>query len=203
MSGGLEQNKFKDHLIVPDILSEPPGEICDVKFKSGAIVMLGNELQPELVKEPPNVKWPAEKGVFYTLVIADVDTQNPEKNEGEVQWQQYVVMNIPENNVSQGTVLSEYIGAGPLPNTGLHRYCVVVYKQNGQLQPKEPFYSEADCDRKFSLHEFEKKYSLGKPIAANFYQAKYDEAVKELYLENEEKKNREEGHAKGPGLPSV
>ena len=30
MSGGLEQNKFKDHLIVPDILSEPPGEICDV-----------------------------------------------------------------------------------------------------------------------------------------------------------------------------
>ena len=86
---------------------------------------------------------------------------------------------------------------------GLHRYCVVVYKQNGQLQPKEPFYSEADCDRKFSLHEFEKKYSLGKPIAANFYQAKYDEAVKELYLENEEKKNREEGHAKGPGLPSV
>ncbi|GAV05934.1 hypothetical protein RvY_15986 [Ramazzottius varieornatus] len=203
VSGEMEQSKFKDHLIVPDILEEAPQEICDVKFSASVHAMLGNELRPEDVKEPPSVKWPAEKGAFYTLVIADLDTQNPEKNEGEVQWQQYVVMNIPENNISRGKVLSEYIGAGPLPGTGLHRYAVVVYKQKGQLQPKEPFYSKADGDRKFSLSEFEKKYSLGKPIAANFYQAKYDEAVKELYLENEEMKDKQENQAKVPGLPSV
>ena len=32
------------------------------------------------------------------------------------------MMNIPGNDVSQGEVCAEYVGAGPPKGTGLHRY---------------------------------------------------------------------------------
>ena len=56
--------------------------------------------------------------IILLSCAVDVDTQNPEQNEGLCQWPQWVVVNIPENHINQGQVLSEYIGSGPLPGTG-------------------------------------------------------------------------------------
>jgi len=182
----MEAMKYLDHLIIPDVLDEAPPTTCDVVFPSGAKAILGNEIPAKDVKEQPSsVRYPFEKGAYYTLLIADVDTQNPEKNEGVVQWQQWVVMNIPDDDMSKGQVLSEYIGSGPLPGTGLHRYLILVFKQSSQLRPQEPYYNDAESDRKFSVRDFIKKYDLGKPIAANFYQTKYDDSVRKLYNENQ------------------
>lgn len=49
------------------------------------------------------------------------------------EWHHWLVGNIPGNNVDQGDVLSAYIGAGPPPDTGLHRYIFLIYKQNGKI----------------------------------------------------------------------
>lgn len=49
------------------------------------------------------------------------------------EWHHWLVGNIPGNNVDQGDVLSAYIGSGPPPDTGLHRYVFLVYKQNGKI----------------------------------------------------------------------
>ena len=38
------------------------------------------------------------------------------------EWRHWLVGNIPGTEVSKGEVLSEYIGAGPPKDTGLHRY---------------------------------------------------------------------------------
>ncbi|XP_055345677.1 OV-16 antigen-like, partial [Paramacrobiotus metropolitanus] len=129
--GGLEmeKSKFRQFLVVPDVIDEAPGEVCDVVFPSGVSAILGSELLPEEVRQAPKVNYTVEKDALYSLIIADADTQNPDKNEGLTQWQQWVVVNIPGAHVEQGQVLSEYIGSGPLPGSGLHRYVVLVFKQ--------------------------------------------------------------------------
>jgi phosphatidylethanolamine-binding protein (PEBP) family uncharacterized protein len=46
-------------------------------------------------------------------------------------------VNIPGSDVEKGDVLSEYIGSGPPPKTGYHRYVYLVYKQTGKIHDKE------------------------------------------------------------------
>jgi len=179
--------KFLDHLIIPDVLDQAPPHVCSVVFPTGAKAILGNYLPAKDVQEQPEkVHYPVEKDALYTVIIADIDTQNPEKNSGFVQWQQWVVMNIPEDDISKGQILSDYIGSGPLPGTGFHRYLILVFKQSSSIHPNEPHYSETDNDRKFRVQDFIEKYELGKPIAANFYQTQYDDSVRILYNDNQQ-----------------
>lgn len=53
------------------------------------------------------------------------------------EWHHWLVVNIPGNNVSEGEVLSGYIGSGPPQGTGIHRYVYILYKQPGKLQFNE------------------------------------------------------------------
>jgi len=54
------------------------------------------------------------------------------------EWHHWLVGNVPGNDISKGEVLSAYIGSGPPPNTGLHRYVFLIYKQPGKLTFDEP-----------------------------------------------------------------
>ena len=45
------------------------------------------------------------------------------------------------NDISNGTVLSDYVGSGPPKGTGLHRYVWLVYEQEGPLKCDEPILS--------------------------------------------------------------
>ncbi|KOB66487.1 Phosphatidylethanolamine binding protein isoform 2, partial [Operophtera brumata] len=98
-------------------------------------------------------------------------------------WHHWLVGNIPGTSVAEGDVLSAYVGSGPPPGTGLHRYVFLVYKQPGKLNFDEPrLTNTSGANRgKFSISAFAKKYNLGDPIAGNFYQAQYDDYVPILY----------------------
>lgn len=95
--------------------------------------------------------------------------------------------NIPGKDISKGDVLSEYIGSGPPPNTGLHRYVFLVYKQPGKLNFEEKHLTNRSGDGRnnFSIKNFAIKYKLGNPIAGNLYQAAYDDYVPILYKQLE------------------
>jgi phosphatidylethanolamine-binding protein len=54
--------------------------------------------------------------------------ENPKFRE----WHHWLVVNIPENNVSEGEIKSGYVGSGPPKGSSLHRYVFLVYKQHGQ-----------------------------------------------------------------------
>ena len=41
------------------------------------------------------------------------------------EWRHWLVINIPGCDVSKGEALSVYIGSGPPPDTGLHRYILL------------------------------------------------------------------------------
>lgn len=109
-----------------------------MKYPSGVTVDLGNELTPTQVKDTPKVEWDAEKGVYYSLLMVDLDApsrQNPTLRE----VRHWFLMNIRECFVENGEELFEYRGAGPPKGTELHRYVILVYKQpNGIIRHNEP-----------------------------------------------------------------
>lgn len=93
---------------------------------------LGAELTPTAVKDIPNVSWECEKDVLYTLMMVDPDAPSRQDPKfGEVRH--WLVVNIPENSISDGKTIVEYIGSGAPKGTGLHRYIFLVYKQNGKI----------------------------------------------------------------------
>lgn len=92
------------------------------------------------------------------------------------------VVNIPGNKITDGEVLTEYIGSAPPKGSGLHRYVFLLFKQSEKLKFNEPYHSNTDGNRgNFSTENFAKKYNLGKPIAGNFYQAEYDDSVPAIH----------------------
>lgn len=174
---------FKSNEVVPDVVKVPPLQKVSVKYSAtGKEVNLGNELTPTEVREQPVVEYEVESNAYYTLIMTDPDApsrQNPKSRE----WQHWLVVNIPGNDVNKGNVLSEYVGSGPPKGTGLHRYVFLVYKQPGKISFNEQFLSKNNGKTrgKFSAQKFAEKYRLGNPIAGNFYQSKYDESVPALH----------------------
>ncbi|XP_018566690.1 phosphatidylethanolamine-binding protein homolog F40A3.3 isoform X2 [Anoplophora glabripennis] len=173
---------MEQHEVVPDVIDVAPKQLVEVKYPSGVTVNLGNVLTPTQVKDQPNVSWEADNNSFYTLCMTDPDApsrQQPKFRE----WHHWLVSNIPGNDVSKGEVLSEYVGSGPPPNTGLHRYVFLVYKQSTKLNFDEKRLTNRSGDNRgcFSIKKFAEKYKLGLPVAGNLYQAEYDDYVPILY----------------------
>ncbi|XP_076262387.1 protein D3-like isoform X2 [Rhynchophorus ferrugineus] len=173
---------MEKHGVVPDVIDVAPQGVVEVNYPSGVKVDQGNELTPTQVKDQPNVNWPANTNDYYTLCMTDPDAPS-RKQPTYREWHHWLVGNIPGTNISQGEVLSDYIGSGPPPNTGLHRYVFLVYKQNEKLSFNEPRLPRTSGDNRgcFSIRKFAEKYNLGQPIAGNFYQAEYDDYVPILY----------------------
>ncbi|XKL61067.1 hypothetical protein PGB90_008124 [Kerria lacca] len=175
-------NKFEEEQIVPDVIPVVPKEILEVTYSDGLKVNLGNELTPTQVKDKPSVKFNSNPDSFYTLCMTDPDAPS-RKSPKFREWHHWLVGNIPGSEIEKGETLSEYIGSGPPPDTGLHRYVFLVYQQPGKLTFTEPRLTNRSGDNRglFKISKFVENYKLGNPIAGNFYQAKYDNYVPLLY----------------------
>lgn len=91
-----------------------------------------------------------------------------------------MVVNIPGNNIRQGTEIAEYIGAAPPENSGLHRYVYLVYLQDGPLFDYSIGHltnDNANGRPMFRAQKFADKHRLGAPVAGNFFQASFDSYV--------------------------
>jgi phosphatidylethanolamine-binding protein (PEBP) family uncharacterized protein len=168
--------------VVPDVVDFVPSHILVIKYSSGAEVKNGNELTPMQVKEiPTEVSFPTEEGALYTVIFVDPDAPSRDKPTLR-EVAHWVVVNIPGIKISKGKTLIDFIGSGPPEGTGLHRYVFLVFKQPGTLETHEEFVSKTSLKGRtnFKVRDFANKYSLGIPIAGNFYQAQYDEYCLEL-----------------------
>jgi len=179
-SGGSLVEMEKES-IVPDVIDKIPQQVLSVKFGSHD-VNLGNVLTPTQVKNPPTVLWDAAPNKFYVLCMTDPDAPS-RKDPKFREWHHWLVGNIPGNDIAKGDTLSEYVGSGPPQGTGLHRYILLVYEQQGKIKFDEQKLTNRSGDNrgKFSIRQFAKKHNLGEAVAGNFYQAEWDDYVPKLY----------------------
>merc|ERR1712212_1144225 len=118
--------------VVPDVVDAKPDHVVEVKFGDLEVTQ-GNILTPTQVKCPPtHLVWPTEPDALYTLCMTDPDAPSRESPKFR-EWHHWLVGNIPGCNVEKGETLSQYVGSGPPPSTGLHRYVYLIYKQPGKL----------------------------------------------------------------------
>lgn len=180
--GSLE-NLVKDQ-VVPDVIDAKPSASIKVTYPSNVEVQQGNELAPTKVKDVPKFEFEAKADQLYTLVMVDPDAPS-RKDPKFREILHYLVSNIPGNDVAKGDTLAEYIGSGPPKDTGSHRYIFLVYHQkDGRLQSDIKISNHSIEGRKsFSIRKFAKDNKLGEPIAANFYQAQYDDYVPTLHAQ--------------------
>ena len=64
-----------------------------------------------------------------TLIMYDPDSMNPS-------WLHYLVLNIPNGDISKGDIVVSYNGPSPPKGTGIHRYIFELYKQEELIQPQ-------------------------------------------------------------------
>ncbi|XP_018322172.1 protein D2-like [Agrilus planipennis] len=173
---------MEKHGVVPDVIDTVPEKLLEVVYDDGVNVDGGNKLTPTIVKDAPQVKWEAESDTYYLLCMTDPDAPSRKFPKAR-EWHHWLIGNIPGNDISKGQVLSEYIGAAPPPDTGFHRYVILVYKQPTKLKfDEKKLTNKSSMGReKFAIRNFAKKYNLGEPIAGNFFQAKYDNYVPTIY----------------------
>ncbi|KAF8356831.1 hypothetical protein PRIPAC_91826 [Pristionchus pacificus] len=179
----ISMESFSSHGVVPDVISVAPKALCTIKYDSGVEVSEGNVLTPTQVKNAPSVKWNGDNNKLYTLIMTDPDA--PSRAEPKYrEWHHWLVSNIPGQDLAKGDVLSAYVGSGPPPKTGLHRYIFLIYEQKGRIEDKEHGIltnTSADNRGGWKAAKFVEKHGLGVPVAGNFYQAEYDDYVPLLY----------------------
>ncbi|XP_053682242.1 protein D2-like [Sabethes cyaneus] len=170
---------FIEHDIVPVLIDRAPLVFAKVAYRSKRLVDAGKELTPIEVRDEPKVEWCADPTTYYTLVMIDPDS--PSRTEPfNREFAHWLIGNIPGKHVEQGEILFEYIPTFPRSGTGFHRYIFLLYQQHCRND-----YSEAPrASRKnrtpriqFSTREFAQRYSLGHPIAGNFFMAQFDDYV--------------------------
>jgi hypothetical protein len=54
--------------IVPDLVDSLPDVVCELRFPSGAVAILGAVLTPTVVPEKPNVSFHADATAYYTII---------------------------------------------------------------------------------------------------------------------------------------
>ncbi|XP_075691463.1 phosphatidylethanolamine-binding protein 1-like [Rhinoderma darwinii] len=167
-----------------DEVAEKPALPLSVNYGPVAIEELGQVLTPTQVQNrPTSISWEGmDSNKLYTLVLTDPDAPS-RKNPKFREWHHFLVINMKGNDINSGSVLSDYIGAGPPKGTGLHRYVWLVYEQKGELKCGERLLTNCSGEHRglFKILSFCKNYGLGSPIAGSCFQAEWDDYVPKLY----------------------
>ncbi|KAH8243602.1 hypothetical protein KR032_008761 [Drosophila birchii] len=166
--------------IVPDVLDAVPAGDIKVTYAEGNAVKQGNELTPTQVKDQPSITWDGLAGESDLITLLMVDPDAPSRQEPKFrEILHWAVVNIPGSDLSKGQPVAAYVGSGPPEGTGLHRYIFLLYRQTGKIEIDTPTIPNTVRAGRlnFNARDFAAKHGLGKPIAANYYQAQYDEWV--------------------------
>ncbi|KAM7282477.1 protein D1-like [Ixodes scapularis] len=161
-------NPLVKYRVVPDVISEVPQGVANVKYGDGTAVCMGNTISPQITSNKPTVSFEAQDALPpYTLVMVDPDA--PSASEPTYRsYLHWVVVNAPSSDgFGEGEEAVQYIGPAPPQGSGPHRYVFLVVAQNGRnISKSDVSYS----DRKsFNFEMFLQNNSLPQPLAANFF----------------------------------
>jgi len=173
---------------VPDKLSRVPDQPLYIDF-GGLSVTPNMTIDTSQLIKKPNLRWIADPNALYTLVIEDNDITS-----APIKWAQWLVTNIPGNDVKNGEEIATYVPSfhftitnGQLDTTTpeTSRHLVLIYKQKGRIDMS----GQAGCNNGFleppritDHDQLQATYNLEGPIAGNFYRVKYSQGWTEYYI---------------------
>jgi len=191
--------KYKTEGLIPELLDEAPKESLKIVYRGNNVLETGNvgkENTPTQVKyQPLSITWPNMKAKnFYTIIMIDPDMPSRDTPiDQKTQVLHWLMVNIPGSGVG-GRQLAPYIGSGPPPETGIHRYNFLVFdegvtpKDYDAIEPmdlidisKRVQWSFTEQGKNWTFRQFVEWAKLGKPIAGNFYVAQWDPQVDKLW----------------------
>ncbi|KAL4669038.1 hypothetical protein H8959_007592 [Pygathrix nigripes] len=116
-------------------VDEQPQHPLHVTYGRAEVHELGRVLTPTQVKNRPTSilrdALDLEKPCTLVLTAPGAPTgKDPKYSE----WHHILVVNMKDNDINSGTVLSNYLGLGPSKTTGLQRYVWLVYQQDRPLR---------------------------------------------------------------------
>ncbi|KAB2029598.1 hypothetical protein E1A91_D05G180800v1 [Gossypium mustelinum] len=106
-------------------------------------------------------------------VMVDPDAPSPSEPRLR-EWLHWIVVDVPEGqDATKGRELVAYMG--PQPPTGIHRYILALFKQEGAMEGR---IQVADARANFSTRRFAAQNRLGLPVAAVYFNSQKEPAAK-------------------------
>lgn len=124
----------------------------------------GNLLGQLETATPPLIYYPEDLGKGpYTLILVDPDSPDP-KDPIYKEWIQWMIVNIPGNQINLGRTVLPY--QPPIPPRGTHRYIFYLYDQQGTELPPNISYPRQGFNRALFLWQY--KLAMN-PLAINYF----------------------------------
>ncbi|RUP52276.1 phosphatidylethanolamine-binding protein [Jimgerdemannia flammicorona] len=159
-----------------------PSTLLSIVYPSGKDVVLGNQLTMVDTAQVPEVTFISDDpNATYTLVMVGLVCERVREgfpstsefrptNQQFGQWRHWVVTNISgaAPSIASAEQHTPYIGPGPGPDTGVHRYLFLLYKQTRGITQFRVMPHEKPHRRYFKAREFAAENGL-ELVSANFF----------------------------------
>jgi len=196
--GPALEKALRDLGIISEMTDVAPSSAARIVYRNNNVLgdNTGKTNTPTQVRyQPLNITWANMlPDHYYTIIMIDPDM--PSRSTPVAQKTQvlhWLMVNVPGNGVG-GRRLAPYIGSGPPPNTGIHRYSFFVYDEG--TYPKDytgvkPFdlidigkrvnWNFVQKGQGWTLRDFERWANFGRPVGGNVYRAQWDPEVDRLW----------------------
>merc|ERR1719419_1170024 len=173
------------------MMDQPPPVKATILYNGNNVLdsNTGKENTPTQVRyQPLSIVWPDMKSDhFYTIIMIDPDMPSRSTPiEQKTQVLHWLMVNIPGAGVG-GRQLAPYIGSGPPPGTGIHRYNFLVFDEGTKAKDyssvipmdlvdigRRVYWNLAEPGKTWTFRGFKDWVKLGDPVAGNFYTAQWD-----------------------------
>jgi phosphatidylethanolamine-binding protein (PEBP) family uncharacterized protein len=136
--------------------------MSDLKIFYNNKKITNNEfLTPSETKEQPIIKYNSNDNNLYTLILYDPDSIYGTY----IHW---AIVNIPEDNINNSTIIVPYLGPQPPSGTGIHNYIFQLYKQSEKkyIKPLE--------GRQFELEDLKNKLQVSNLITEFVFKSQFE-----------------------------
>jgi hypothetical protein len=185
-----------------DIGAMPVGSVALIVKYDGENVGGGSTIAASTAAVPPQVTFTphqAEISGFvagsnaiavdfglYALLMVDADAGVDVGNSGNKgthqEYVHWVVLNIPQSNVQEGTAVVPYKGPAPIYGSGVHRYVFSLYKQKKaftqqQVDSSRAYFAQRSGLRSYDWVRSHSAVLLNVPVGLEAFLCEWDESV--------------------------
>ncbi|XP_046388291.1 39S ribosomal protein L38, mitochondrial [Ischnura elegans] len=175
---GVFEHLFGDAYFTPVVPLDIRYKMDEVNIPS----FYGNVIKPNEASQTPEVKYDADEGTLWTLVLTNPDGNLTDSNSECVHW---FIGNIPASDLSKGEVIFSYLQPFPPKGVGYQRCIFVLYKQEKRIDYtdlKEFSSGIILSERTFKTEDFYRKHQdLLTPAGLSFFQTDWHPSLTDFF----------------------